>query len=723
MFRTELSLRPAAQLLSHGARVLTIGSCFSDVIGERLTDHKVRTLVNPFGTVFNPLAAARLLRAVAGEDTDWQQHLVEARGRWQSYDLHASVGADSPPALLERIEETVRETAAFARRADVLVWTLGTAYAYRLRDTGEVVNNCHKVPADRFEKELLTAEEIVSAVTEAYALLRQQNPQLRLVLTVSPVRHLKDTLPLNAVSKSVLRVACHYLSELLPGASYFPAYELLLDDLRDYRFYGDDMIHPSNVAEQYVWEKFTGVYFEPGFKQFVQEWDGIQRALHHRPLHEGAPEHREFLEQTLKRLERLLSRHVDVRLELLDVQDRLAALPAPAPPAPAEDEDDGEERIDVGYEDAAATPAAPKAVEPVEAAPPKVTEPTWAEILSAEAEADEEEDEFETSESTSSNEAEAALPGELGAGKRRKRKRGGRKHKKKNRTGADDAAAATVEGSEAAVSAEATVAAETALVPASAENAEAATSASADEAELPVNAEPALPPVELPAVEAPIPTSAAKRRNRSKRKKPALYAEPVATEEASAQDAAANSEPAAESTAAPLLPAEAPALAESALGAPAVAIPDETPAAPADFATGEAPTAASDEAASPVEETPRAKPRRASRSPRKPSKVTPALDAGAESLPLPAAPALPELPAMVEAAAPETSATEPAPAPETPAPRRRAAPRRKPAPSTPPAAEATPAPTPTPEAPSEPAAAPKRRSRPPRRKPDEPAAS
>jgi GSCFA family len=740
MFRTELSLRPAAQLLSQGARVLTIGSCFSDVIGEKLAGHKVRTLVNPFGTVFNPLAAARLLRAVAGEETDWQQHLVEARGRWQSYDLHATVGADSPPALLERIEQTVRETAEFARRADVLVWTLGTAYGYRLRDTGEVVSNCHKVPADRFEKELLTAEEIVSAVTEAYALLRQQNPRLQLVLTVSPVRHLKDTLPLNAVSKSVLRVACHYLAELLPGASYFPAYELMLDDLRDYRFYGDDMLHPSGPAEQYVWEKFTGVYFDAHFKQFTQEWDGIQRALNHRPLHEGAPEHRGFLEQTQKRLEQLLRQHVDVRLELLDVQDRLDALPVPLPPAEPEDVDDGEERIDVGYEDATIRPAAPKAVEIPAEAPPKVTEPTWAEILSAEEAGEEEEDEDEAGDdSAPANEAEAALPGEPGAGKRRKRKRGGRKHKKKNRS-TEEAAAAGVEGADAAVStsveavpADQLPASEYAAGLTAAADAVEAAEPQFDVAEL-LDLAPPLPPVELPAADAPTLSSAAKRRNRSKRKKPALYADQAAA--ASSELPVLTPTPVAETEPEAIVvpvPAEAPVIEETADALPTIpqasepAVVTSTEEAPALEPALEITSVAAEttEAPAPVVGTLPAKRARPSRSPRKPSKAAPALDAAAEALPLPAAPEPPALPAPVEALVPE-----PAPAEPAAAPKRKAAPRRKPA------AKAAPAATPAPEpAPAEPApaptpavaeaapAAPKKRSRPPRRKPDEPAAS
>ncbi|MGI4740425.1 MAG: GSCFA domain-containing protein [Janthinobacterium lividum] len=355
MFRTELTIAPQERLLPRTARVLTVGSCFADSIGERLRLDKVQTLVNPFGTVFQPLALAQLLRAATGEEQDWQQHLVEARGRWQSYDFHSTIGADSPVELLRTIQETVRRVGDFVRTADMVVLTLGTAWAYRLRETGELVSNLHKLPATLFEKELLTADEIVNSLAEVHALLRRTNPDIRIVLTVSPVRHIKDTLPLNAVSKSVLRVACHYLSELLPNVSYFPAYELLTDDLRDYRFYAADMLHPSEVAEEYIWERFARTYFDADFGRFRKEWAAVRQSLSHRPLHVGAPEHRIFLDQTRERLERLTSQGVDVRQELRDIQRQLAALPPPRPTrVPEVILDDDEERIDIG--NSSATP-------------------------------------------------------------------------------------------------------------------------------------------------------------------------------------------------------------------------------------------------------------------------------------------------------------------------------------------------------------------------------
>ncbi|MDF7813526.1 GSCFA domain-containing protein [Hymenobacter sp. YC55] len=442
MFRTELPLIPAPHQLPLSARVLTIGSCFSDTIGSRLAETKVHTLVNPFGTLFNPVTACKLLRAAAGEEMDWQQHLVEARGRWQSYDFHANVGADSPVELLQTIQQTSRDTGVFLVTADVVVLTLGTAWAYRLKETDELVSNCHKVPAEKFNKELLTPDEIINAVAETHAYLRLRNPKLRFVLTVSPVRHLKDTLPLNAVSKSVLRVACHYLSELLPDVSYFPAYELLLDDLRDYRFYAADMLHPSVVAEDYIWERFARTYFDVEFGRFRKEWESVRQAIHHRPLYSGAPEHRQFLVNTLERLEKL-SRQADMRMEILEIRKQIQNLPVPKPtPVPEPEPEDDEERIDIGDE----TPAIP--LVPAE-------HTTLIEAIS-----DAVEVETEETEEFSEAEAMAETMEEVPQPKKKRRNRGGAKrNKKKHAARLAEEAAALAAGTTILVS-EATIVAE-----------------------------------------------------------------------------------------------------------------------------------------------------------------------------------------------------------------------------------------------------------------------
>ncbi|MBG8556443.1 GSCFA domain-containing protein [Hymenobacter guriensis] len=503
MFRTELPLTPHPQQLPPSARVLTVGSCFADTIGSRLADYKVATLVNPFGTVFNPITACQLLRTAAGEDMDWQQHLVEARSRWQSYDLAASLGAENPVALLQRIQEVVRETGAFLAQTDVVMLTLGTAFVYRLKETGELVSNCHKIPAERFEKELLTPDEIINAVAETHAYLRRINPRLRFILTVSPVRHIKDTLPLNSVSKSVLRVACHYLSELLPDISYFPAYELLLDDLRDYRFYAPDMLHPSPVAEDYIWEKFTRTYFDQSFGRFKKEWEAVRQALAHRPLYAAAPEHRQFLEQTLERLERL-STQASVQAELATVRQRIAELPLPpAPPQPTpEPEEDDEERIDVGEE-------APVAVqEPLDAEAQLDSALEWPDEDVEEDEADEEPEAADTL----AEAVGAALEGEQPLIRKKRRSRGGAKRNKKKHAARLAAEAEALAATTATLSQ---------LLPTA--EADAAVEPVADS--LPSSFPPSPPAVVTEQPDMPLQTALERRKRnsrRSKNRKPAL---------------------------------------------------------------------------------------------------------------------------------------------------------------------------------------------------------
>ncbi|UYZ63306.1 GSCFA domain-containing protein [Hymenobacter weizhouensis] len=702
MFRTELPLTPHPHQLPPTARVLTIGSCFSDSIGLRLAEFKVATLANPFGTVFNPISACKLLRAAAGEDMDWQQHLVEARGRWQSYDLHAEIGADSPVELLQRIQSLTRETGVFLATADVVVLTLGTAYAYRLRETQEIISNCHKVPAEKFDKELLTADEIIAAVAETHAYLRRINPRLRFVLTVSPVRHLKETLVLNSASKSMLRVACHYLSELLPDVSYFPAYELLLDDLRDYRFYAADMLHPSAVAEDYIWERFTRTYFDAAFGRFKKEWESIRQALHHRPLHPAAPEHRQFLESTLERL-RKISAQADVRMELLHVERELAALPLPPPPpAPEpEEEEDEEERIDIGTLEEEATASAPAATL-VGAGAGVLLEPESEAESNGEAANSPElayeqaytaallEDETDDTEESSESDAETGEP----VRKKKRRSRGGAKRTKRKqaRLAAEAAAAATQP--DAAPESEAALVAQTEDVTL-AEPAVEPTAPEADviyitEEELrrtnrpeePVPALPAEPAVSQAPAEAEAESAEGRsRRNRNNRRggrneKPAgrnrqpLYA---ISAEASTQEAE------------PISPAAPAVLNADATPEPVVAA---VPSAP-EPAPEPAPEIASP-AAAPEPEAGHAPPppkrRNASAKPRAPRRA-------------PAEPAAPTAPAAAETPALPTPAAAAPPAEATPAPAPRN--RRRPAPQ-----PDTPVEPPAPAAPNEAAPAP-----------------
>ena len=251
-FRTTFDLPSSPFSIRLNTPVLSLGSYFANTMGLRLQQNKFQALINPFGVIFNPLSIYKLLQnsisptEVRGED------LVQSQGMWYHYDVHSKLWADDPAVLQDKIQQQVQSTHQFLQSTKVLILTFGTAYGYFLKNNQQLVANCHKVPQHFFEKRLLTVEEITQGFDNLYNQLQEIAPDLKIILTVSPVRHIKDTIPANQVSKSILRVACHQITEQFNEVMYFPAYELLLDDLRDYRFFGTDMIHPNSIAEDYI---------------------------------------------------------------------------------------------------------------------------------------------------------------------------------------------------------------------------------------------------------------------------------------------------------------------------------------------------------------------------------------------------------------------------------------------------------------------------------------
>jgi hypothetical protein len=317
-FRTEISLNPPAKRISLQDRIFTIGSCFSDHIGNLLNQYKFDVMVNPFGIIFNPVSVLHLLQHALMGDSLSDDKIVQNYGMHYHYDLHSEITSADKNSLIEHIDQKLHLAGDFLKQSKVLMLTFGTAHVYRLSENKEVVANCHKMSAKLFQKELLTPEQIILAFNELYKLLP---PDTTVVLTVSPVRHIKDTLILNSVSKSVLRLACHHLSEQHTNVQYFPAYEMLLDDLRDYRFYEPDMLHPNASAINYIWEHFSHLYISNASNQFIHKWEKIKKALEHRPFNPATEEHKHFLVNTLDRLREI--KETDVSKEIKILEDRL----------------------------------------------------------------------------------------------------------------------------------------------------------------------------------------------------------------------------------------------------------------------------------------------------------------------------------------------------------------------------------------------------------------
>ena len=319
LFRTALKAKRSPLTIDLRTPVTSLGSCFADHIGQKLLGHKFNISDQSLGTVFSPIAAFKLLGMVAqDEGLSSDGFVTNSDGVWAHYDLHSSFNALSLGGIKSRYEQIKTILRARLKPGCVIIITLGTAYQYVRNDTSQPVTNCHKTPSYHFRKELLTVAQIMDDFRAVQQLLPADT---RYVVTVSPVRHTKDTMELNAVSKSILRLACHELSQL-DAVHYFPSYELMLDDLRDYRFYKEDMIHPSDAAIAYIWDYFGKCYFDKQASDFVREWSKIIQGLAHRPLFPSSASHLTFLKSLLSKLEHHSSL-VDVSHETAIVQEQM----------------------------------------------------------------------------------------------------------------------------------------------------------------------------------------------------------------------------------------------------------------------------------------------------------------------------------------------------------------------------------------------------------------
>jgi hypothetical protein len=321
-FRTEIEVSPARFKISTDSKIMTVGSCFSEVIGVQLTDNKIQCLCNPYGTVFNPSSIFKLISHSLQNQPVFKHLFLENNGIWQHYDFHSKFYGNSKEELERKLNTTHKNVNQFLRKANFLVITLGSSIVHQLRENRQVVSNCHKTPATSFKKEILSVQEILLRFRLMYDALKMQNNKIKILLTVSPVRHTRETLQLNSVSKSILRTACYHLEQDFDDVHYFPSYEIMMDDLRDYRFYATDMIHPNEQAEQYIFEKFAQTYYTDELMIFLKEWNKIKMSINHRPIQSDTPAHQNFLVNLLEKLD-VLSKKIDVSNEIEIVRSQL----------------------------------------------------------------------------------------------------------------------------------------------------------------------------------------------------------------------------------------------------------------------------------------------------------------------------------------------------------------------------------------------------------------
>lgn len=304
-FRTFVKCEPSVCQLDYDNSMLLMGSCFTENIGQKLKYFRFRTEINPCGIVYNPLSVANVLKMLEEGRRFTEKDLWENQGKWVSFYHHGSFAALGKEECLQGINTRLAQAVAFLKQTDYLLITFGTAWVYRHRATGIIVSNCHKFPGTDFERFRLSAEEIVQLYQPLLAGLRERNPRLKVIFTVSPIRHWKDGAHANQVSKAILLLATEALCRYVPQTYYFPAYEILMDELRDYRFYADDMLHPSSVAIEYIWEKFRDTWIAPRIYDLMRRIDKLNKSLAHRPFLAESAEYLNFKKRLSEEIQAL----------------------------------------------------------------------------------------------------------------------------------------------------------------------------------------------------------------------------------------------------------------------------------------------------------------------------------------------------------------------------------------------------------------------------------
>ena len=297
--QTQVPLQVADNQFDYQGQLLLLGSCFVENIGKKLDFYKFRSLQNPFGILFHPKAIENLLSKSIQAFSYTEVDIFYHNERWHCFDAHSDLSDVSKEELLRKLNDSLRATRQQVFESTHIIITLGTAWVYRNNASNAIVANCHKVPQKEFSKDLLSVDTIVKSLENTIGLIKSTNPNAQIIFTVSPVRHLKDGFVENQQSKAHLITAIQHVLEknvtLSAVEGYFPSYEIMMDELRDYRFYKSDMIHPNELAVDYIWEKFKDVWISREAFATMEKVEEIQRGLKHKPFNPNSEEHQKFL--------------------------------------------------------------------------------------------------------------------------------------------------------------------------------------------------------------------------------------------------------------------------------------------------------------------------------------------------------------------------------------------------------------------------------------------
>ena len=301
-FTTKIPIQKSTFPIDYDSKIMLLGSCFAENMGEKFEYFKFQTIVNPFGIIFNPVSLEKLIRRSIEKRKFTENDIFFHNDLWHCFEVHSELSNSDKDVFLESLNDLISSTNKKLSDSTHIIITLGTSWAYRLRqaqsDSDGVVANCHKVPQKEFTKELLSIQQIEESIESIISLVHSVNPNCKFIFTVSPVRHIKDGFVENTLSKAHLIAALHTSSFQLTTSNYFPAYEIMMDELRDYRFYAEDMLHPNQTAIDYIWIKFFENYISESEFGLMNDICSIQKGLNHRPFNPNTKSHQKFLEAT-----------------------------------------------------------------------------------------------------------------------------------------------------------------------------------------------------------------------------------------------------------------------------------------------------------------------------------------------------------------------------------------------------------------------------------------
>lgn len=310
-FSTVVPIKKAVNPITYDDKIVSIGSCFAVNIGDKFKEYQFQSIVNPLGILFHPKAIERILDYIVQDYIFTNEDVFCLNEVWSCFDVHSDLNELEQEDIVTKLNVKLFDLKEAIKASSVLILTFGTAWVYEHSETKEVVANCHKVPQSNFNKRILSYAEVVDSYSKIIKLVKTINTSIQFIFTISPVRHFKDGVVENQRSKSILFSALHEVLSTMQneGVSYFPSYEIIMDELRDYRFYKSDMLHPNELAIEYVWERFVTAWIDPDMYPTMQKVLDVQRGLNHRPFNPTAEQHLAFLDTLIEKIDCLLERY------------------------------------------------------------------------------------------------------------------------------------------------------------------------------------------------------------------------------------------------------------------------------------------------------------------------------------------------------------------------------------------------------------------------------